>query len=166
MSLTAVTDPLEILRFHFGESLYAIGSGMVKNGRLADVGSGAGFPGVPLALANPELQVTLIEPNLKKSVFLSEVKRELHLSNIEVLRLRMEEFEGTSLEYVTARAVGQFAEFLRFSQRVLAPDGEAVLWMSISDTEELISKSLGWKWSDPRLIPESSQRCLLAGRPR
>jgi 16S rRNA (guanine527-N7)-methyltransferase len=165
ISLTSVTDPVEILRFHFGESLYGIGAGIVGNGRLADVGSGAGFPGVALALANPKLQVSLIEPNLKKSVFLSEVKRELRVSNVEVLRLRMEEFVGSSLDYVTARAVGQFEDFLEFSRRVLTPSGKAVLWVGVADARGLISNNPEWQWAEPRLIPRSQQRCILVAMP-
>jgi 16S rRNA (guanine527-N7)-methyltransferase len=161
ISLTRVTDPEEILRFHFGESLYALTTGIVGDGRLADVGSGAGFPGVPLAIANPVLKVTLLEPNLKKSVFLSEVVRELHLCNVEVVRARMEEFGSTPLDYVTSRAVGQFGEFMKFSDRVLVPAGRAVLWIALEDSEKLLSEHPEWKWSGPQLIPASERRYLV-----
>src|SRR5579863_1760181 len=90
ISLTTVTDPGEILRFHFGESLFASSFLDLKNGRLADVGSGAGFPGLPLAMANQSLNVTLIESNAKKAAFLSEVTRSLELQDVTVARSRME----------------------------------------------------------------------------
>ena len=77
ISLTTVTNSDEILRFHFGESLFAASAFSLENGRLADVGSGAGFPGLPLAMLLPDLNVTLIESNAKKFTFLSEVVREL-----------------------------------------------------------------------------------------
>ena len=161
ISLTRVTDPVEILRFHFGESLYALTTGIVGDGRLADVGSGAGFPGVPLAIANRELRVTLLEPNLKKSVFLAEVVRELHLGNVEVARGRMEEFGSRPLDYVTSRAVGQFGEFMKFSSRVLVPAGRAVLWIGLEDSKKLLSEYPEWEWSGPQLIPASERRYLV-----
>ncbi|MGA8011899.1 MAG: 16S rRNA (guanine(527)-N(7))-methyltransferase RsmG, partial [Candidatus Acidiferrales bacterium] len=90
ISLTTVTDPIEILKFHFGESIFAASQVDFVESRLADVGSGAGFPGIPLAMTVPSLDVTLIESNSKKCVFLSEVVRELRLPNVKVLRERME----------------------------------------------------------------------------
>src|ERR1700733_5078334 len=72
ISLTAVTEPSKILNFHFGESLFAGSEVDIHEGRLADVGSGAGFPGLALAMANPRLFVTLIDSNSKKAAFLSE----------------------------------------------------------------------------------------------
>jgi 16S rRNA (guanine527-N7)-methyltransferase len=70
IALTTVTDPEEIVKFHFGESLFATSHYNLENSRLADVGTGAGFPGLALALAIPTLSVTLIESNLKKCAFL------------------------------------------------------------------------------------------------
>src|SRR6202142_1487279 len=66
MSLTTVIDPVEIIRFHFGESIFALTAGMISEGRLADVGSGAGFPGLPLRLACPSIQLMMIDSNVKK----------------------------------------------------------------------------------------------------
>ncbi len=74
ISLTTVTDPVEILKFHFGESIFAAAVANLVRSRLADVGSGAGFPGSPLAIVVPSLDVTLIESNAKKCAFLSEVR--------------------------------------------------------------------------------------------
>src|SRR5579864_8581785 len=73
VSLTTVTNVDQILAFHFGESLFALPMLPVEKSRLADVGSGAGFPGIPLAMARPSLNVTLIDPNAKKVAFLHEV---------------------------------------------------------------------------------------------
>jgi len=90
ISLTSVTDVEQILRFHFGESLFALSMLPVEKSRLADVGSGAGFPGIPLAMASPSLTVTLIESNAKKYAFLNEVIRELKLRNVTALHSLME----------------------------------------------------------------------------
>src|SRR5271155_1161393 len=76
ISLTTVVEPLEILKFHFGESFFAAAAVPITHSRLADVGSGAGFPGLPLAMLIPQLEVVLIESNLKKATFLSEGIRE------------------------------------------------------------------------------------------
>ena len=88
-SLTTVTDPLEIIRFHFGESLFAAKSLPITKGRLADVGSGAGFPGLPIRMISPNVDLLLIEPNLKKVAFLAEVIRSLDLNRTEVFRGRI-----------------------------------------------------------------------------
>src|SRR6266513_1456917 len=79
INLTAIRDPLEILHRHFCESMFAGISVPIERGRLADVGSGGGFPGLPLKIMRPGLQVSLIESNLKKATFLAEVIRELGL---------------------------------------------------------------------------------------
>ena len=75
LSLTSITDQIEIVSRHFGESMFASSVLPLENCRLADVGSGAGFPGLALKILIPSLFVTLIESNKKKSAFLSEVVR-------------------------------------------------------------------------------------------
>jgi len=73
LNLTAIRDPLEILYRHFCESMFAAGAIPVDKGRLADIGSGPGFPGIPLKIARPELELCLVESNIKKGTFLAEV---------------------------------------------------------------------------------------------
>src|SRR5262249_7978216 len=77
MNLTAIHEPLEFLYRHFCESMFGATLIPVGGGRLADVGSGGGFPGLPLKIARPELDVCLIDSNVKKATFLAEVVREL-----------------------------------------------------------------------------------------
>src|SRR5260370_31622351 len=91
ISLTAIRDPLEMLYRHFCESMYASISVPVENGRLADVGSGGGFPGLPLKIIQPNLRVFLVESNLKKATFLAEVILELGLKDAQVLVRRYED---------------------------------------------------------------------------
>ena len=134
VALTAVTDLKQILRFHFGESVCAAKQGLIEKGRLADVGSGAGFPGIPLSLVCPALEVTLIEPNLKKCVFLGEVKRKLSLVNVEISRGRMEDYLGTELDIVTSRAVGRPASLFEFCRAKLNPMGKLVMWLGMAPT--------------------------------
>src|SRR5271154_282753 len=84
ISLTTVIDPIEILKFHFGESLFAASLIPNQESRLADGGSGAGFPGFPLAMAFPSLHAAMIESNKKKCAFLSEVSRAVGRKNADV----------------------------------------------------------------------------------
>ncbi len=149
ISLTTVIDPVEILKFHFGESLFAISKVPIPDGRLADVGSGAGFPGLPLAIIAPSLEVVLIESNLKKATFISEVVRELKIANATVWRGRFEVLEKrAAFDFVTARALGSYDELLNWSSAALKSDGKVVLWLGDSDAASISSVD-GWNWSSP-----------------
>jgi 16S rRNA (guanine527-N7)-methyltransferase len=164
INLTAIRDPLEILYRHFCECMYAAGAVPLQRGRLADVGSGGGFPGLALKIARPELQVILVESNVKKATFLAEVVRELCFSDTRVLISRYEELgdEIAPLNYVCSRALGEFDKFLNWagSERVAAE--QAVLWVGGRDIEE-VKKAGGWGWKEPIAIPYSLQRFLLVG---
>jgi 16S rRNA (guanine527-N7)-methyltransferase len=164
ISLTTVTDPAEIIKFHFGESLFAIHSVPIVNGRLADVGSGAGFPGLPLAMAIPDIHVTLIESDTKKATFLSEAVRELALSNVTVFRGRMDDLPigPSGFEFITARALGQHKDLLNWSSKRLSDVGKIILWLGESDAISL-SNYAAWQWDPPIHIPGSKRRFLLAG---
>ena len=165
LNLTAICDPLEILYRHFCESMFAVGAIPVDKGRLADIGSGPGFPGIPLKLARPELELCLVESNIKKGTFLAEAVRELQLTNTRVLISRYEELgeEIAPLDYVCSRAVGEFQPFLEWagSERVQAH--QVVLWIGGRDLEE-VRKLKSWEWNEPILIPKSLQRYLLVGK--
>ena len=170
ISLTTVTDPVEIVRFHFGESIFALTSGCIIDGRLADVGSGAGFPGIPLHLANPAIQLQLIESNARKCVFLKEVARNLGVEkNIVVRQGRIQDlppYSGPSkLDYVTARAVGQFKSIVAFSKKNLKEGGRIVLWVGEDDVEAIISSDYAqdFQWASPKPIPFSEKRYLICG---
>src|SRR5271168_3939333 len=117
VNLTAIRDPLEILYRHFCESMYAAVAAPLESGRLADVGSGGGFPGLPLKILRPELELFLVESNVKKATFLAEVVRDLGLNGARVLVSRYEELgeELTPLDTVCSRALGEFAPFLEWA---------------------------------------------------
>src|SRR6202795_2310966 len=114
LNLTSIRNPLEILYRHFCESMFAAGAIPVDKGRVADIGSGPGFPGIPLRILRPELELCLVESNIKKGTFLAEVVRELQLTNSRVLISRYEELgeEVAPLDFVCFRAGGEFDRFL------------------------------------------------------
>lgn len=104
-NLTAIRSPEEIVRRHFGESLFAASHlGDLQPASLLDLGSGAGFPGIPIALLHPEIAVTLAESQNKKATFLREVCRTLALPNVEVWAGRAEDLPRT-FDTVALRAV-------------------------------------------------------------
>ncbi len=165
VNLTSVTQPAEILTRHFGESFFAAAVAGIRKGRLADVGSGAGFPGLALKLLRPQLHVALIEPSLKKSAFLAEVARRLELSEVEVLRARFNQISPAEFmaDWVTARAIGGYSDLLSWASNVLSA-GRLVLWLG-KDTVNELSSIPGWKFDRPVAIPHSRERVLLVGRP-
>jgi 16S rRNA (guanine527-N7)-methyltransferase len=163
-SLTTVTNVGEIIRFHLGESLFALQSLSIENGRLADVGTGAGFPGLALKIGRPHLRLTLLEPNLKKATFLREVARELHLEDVKVLRSKFEHLSPDvgEFEHITARALGSHEAFVLFAESRLVKSGELILWVGEQDASA-ISSIPTFQWRAQILIPGSKRRFLLIG---
>src|SRR5258708_6582594 len=164
VNLTAIRDPLEILYRHFCESMYAAEAIPLKNGRLADAGSGGGFPGLPLKIIRPDLQVFLVECNIKKVTFLAEVIRELGLKGAQVLARRYEELgeEVAPLDYVCSRALGEFPAFLEWAGAEQIAAKQVILWIGARDLPE-VQKIGGWQWHDPIEVPHSLRRLLLVG---
>jgi 16S rRNA (guanine527-N7)-methyltransferase len=164
INLTAIRAPLEILYRHFCESMYAAVAVPVGDGRLADVGSGAGFPGIPLKIMRPKLQTVLIECNMKKATFLTEVLRNIALPDTRVLVSRYEELgeEIMPLDFVCSRAVGEFEPFLSWadSERVAAK--QVILWIGGRDLDRARS-GRQWEWREPIPVPHSLRRYLLVG---
>ncbi|PYU80382.1 MAG: 16S rRNA (guanine(527)-N(7))-methyltransferase RsmG [Acidobacteria bacterium] len=164
INLTAIRDPLEILYRHFCESMFAAEAIPLKNGRLADIGSGGGFPGLPLKIMRPGLQVFLVESNIKKVTFLAEVIRELGLNGAQVLARRYEELgeEVAPLDYVCTRALGEFPAFLEWATSEQIAAKQVILWIGGRDLEE-IQKIRSWDWSEPIEVPHSLRRLILLG---
>jgi 16S rRNA (guanine527-N7)-methyltransferase len=164
VNLTAIRDPLEILYRHFCESMYAAQAVPMENGRLADVGSGAGFPGLALKIVRPSLRVFLVESNIKKVTFLAEVIRELGLRDAQVLARRYEELgeEVAPLDYICSRALGEFPEFLEWARSEQVGTKRVILWIGARDLPE-IQRVHTWDWQEPILVPHSLRRLLLVG---
>jgi 16S rRNA (guanine527-N7)-methyltransferase len=164
VNLTAIRDPVEVLYRHFCESMFAAVAESVEKGRLADVGSGGGFPGLPLKIIRPELQVFLIESNVKKATFIAEVVRELGLADTRVLVSRYEELgeEIAPLDYTCSRAVGEFGPFLAWARSEQIASKQVILWLGGRDLAE-VQNIAGWEWHESIQIPHSLRRYILAG---
>ncbi len=164
INLTAIRDPLEILYRHFCESMYAAVAVPVENGRLADVGSGGGFPGLPLKILRPELQLFLIESNVKKATFLTEVIRDIGLTDTRVLVNRYKDLgeEVAPLDFVCSRALGDFQAFLEWAGSHQISAKQVILWIGARDLRE-IQAVADWEWREPIPVPHSLRRLLLVG---
>ncbi|HZV60207.1 MAG TPA: 16S rRNA (guanine(527)-N(7))-methyltransferase RsmG [Candidatus Eremiobacteraceae bacterium] len=164
VNLTAIHDPLEILYRHFCESMFGAVAVPLLTGRLADVGSGGGFPGLPLRILRPELNVLLVESNIKKSTFLAEVVRELDFRNVTVHVGRYEEMADqlAPLDYICSRAFGEFKDFLAWSSLEKLAVKNVVLWVGARDLDE-IRNIPGWEWREPMAVPQSLRRLILVG---
>src|SRR5215467_3515112 len=164
VNLTAIRDPLEILYRHFCESMFGATVLPVEKCRLADVGSGAGFPGLALKMIRPDLEVFLIESNVKKATFMAEVIRELALTDTRVVVSRFEELgeEVAPLDLVCSRALGDFARFLDWAKSPQVGARNVLLWLGARDLEEVRAVT-GWAWESPRPLPHSLQRLILRG---
>jgi 16S rRNA (guanine527-N7)-methyltransferase len=164
VNLTAVRVPEEIVQRHFGESFYAANYVLSKKRveSMIDLGSGAGFPGVPFAMLSPDLQVTLIESNQKKATFLKELVLALGLTNAKVFSGRAESYVQ-SAELVTMRAVEKFDKALLLAQTLAQSGGQIVLMISSSQVETAKGVATETEWSEPVAVPGSHSRVLLIG---
>lgn len=165
MNLTAVREPEAVVQRHFGESLFAahlIATNCAGAKSLADVGSGAGFPGLPVKIAIPQLNVTLIESQQKKATFLREVIRELALQDVQVSNVRAESLQQIS-DIATLRAVESFDKVLTIASRLVRTGGSLVLLIGAKQTKKAASLLPEFKW-DAFPIPMSDQRVIIIGR--
>lgn len=115
-----------------------IGEAIPEGARVIDIGSGAGLPGIPLAIARPDLQVTLLEPLLKRSNYLAEITEKLGLDNVTVIRDRAENLgKDAKFDVVTSRAVAPLAKLARWSLPLCKPGGMMLAMKGASASEEI-----------------------------
>jgi 16S rRNA (guanine527-N7)-methyltransferase len=166
IGLTAVRDPEEIITRHFGESFFAarhLFSPDAPAATAIDIGSGAGFPGFPLKIFSPSLDLTLVESNNKKVAFLREVVRALDLpTGVRVLASRAEDVESTTT-LVTIRAVERFENALPIARKLLAPNGRLALLIGSAQRQTAESSLPDLRWENPIALPLSTNRILLIG---
>jgi 16S rRNA (guanine527-N7)-methyltransferase len=189
INLTAIRNEEEIVTRHFGESLFAahhlfppypVSSSVpsvVKDfevpearspkpeARLADLGSGAGFPGIPIKLWAPNIALTLIESNQKKATFLRELTRALTLTDIDIQNARAETLPPSTFDVVTLRAVERLPKVLPVAANLLSPTGLLALLISSSQLESTLSTLPNFSWDHPIPIPQSQSRIILVGSP-
>ncbi len=167
MNLTALRRHEQIATRHFEESLFLTKLFPQATGLIVDVGSGAGFPGLPLKVAHSAMPIVLLEPNKKKAAFLKEVVRSCALEGAEVRTERLSETARGELagraSLVTMRAVAATADVLDDLGRLLQNDGQIALFVGENDALKL-AKAPGFHWKEPVTIPHSERRVILTGR--
>ena len=136
--------------------------GLETTDRLIDIGSGAGFPGLPIKLWLPRLHLTLIESNQKKVTFLRELIRTLTLTDVDVFSGRAETFSSTAA-VVTLRAVERFEAALPVASRLVSPHGRLALLIGQAQVPRTRELTPGFHWQDPVPVPLSAARVLLIG---
>ena len=143
-NLTAIRDPREMVGKHLLDSLAM--HPYLDAGSLADLGTGAGLPGIPLALAKPGLQVTLVESNGKKARFLREAVRTLGLANARVAESRAEALdEPGAYDAITARALATLPLIIELGGHLLKPGGRLLAMKGAVPDEEIAALPAGWR---------------------
>jgi 16S rRNA (guanine527-N7)-methyltransferase len=126
-NLTAIRDLKSMISLHILDSLAILP--WIKGTHVLDVGTGAGLPGIPLALARPDLNIVLLDSNGKKIRFLQEVKRALHLTNVELVQTRVENYHPSQgFDTVTSRAFSDLGQMVAWTRHLLATDG---IWLAM-----------------------------------
>lgn len=144
-NLTAVRDPAQMVPRHLLDSL-TLTPHLNGTIRLADLGSGPGLPGIPLALAQPRLQVTLVESNGKKARFLRETVRRLELDNVDVAQTRIETFaRAAAFDAITARALAPLPRILALGGRLLRADGRLLAMKAALPADEIAALPAPWR---------------------
>jgi 16S rRNA (guanine527-N7)-methyltransferase len=158
-NLTAIRDEGEMVTQHLLDSLSLLpalnqsvpagaGAGAGWARRWADVGSGAGLPGIPLAISRPDLEMTLIETVEKKSAFQRQAKIELALNNLTILGGRVEDVAGARFDSVVSRAFAEIADFVRLAGHLLVPGGRLYAMKGVMPADEIARLPAGWAVSE------------------
>ena len=169
VNLTAVREPEEIVTRHFGESIFAARhlpevkeESVGFKPHVVDVGSGAGFPGLPIKLWAPQVRLTLIESNQRKATFLREVVRSLRLSDVEVFAGRASSFTGFA-DFVTVRAVERVEALLPVAAGLLGPAGSLAMLVGKGQVKPVRNLLPDLEWSEAVDLPLSFNRVLIIG---
>jgi 16S rRNA (guanine527-N7)-methyltransferase len=142
-NLTAIRDVREMLVKHILDSLAM--HRFVESGHLADLGTGPGLPGIPLALAKPNVQVSLVESNGKKTRFMREVLRALNIKNARVIESRAEAVaESGQYDLLTARALDRLAGIIEVGGHLLKPSGQLLAMKGLHPEDEIAQLPQNW----------------------
>jgi 16S rRNA (guanine527-N7)-methyltransferase len=144
INLTAITGPADMVDKHLLDSLSV--QPHLHGRRIADIGTGAGFPGLPLAIVNPRRSFTLIEATGKKCLFVRHAVELLDIGNVEVIQARAESWKPKALfDCVIARALGKLADFVRVAGHLCARDGRMLAMKGRHPTAEMHALPAGWR---------------------
>lgn len=136
-NLTAVREPEQMVVLHLLDSLTLLPH-VAEKASLLDVGTGAGLPGIPLAIARPELQVTLLDSNHKKTTFLTQAKAELGLANVRIVSERVESWQpADKFDAVVSRAFSELSDFVTQARHLVAPGGVMLAMKGVYPFEEI-----------------------------
>ena len=174
-NLTSVRDPAEMMTHHLLDSLsvvpalqrYLLGAGLEQGSRLLDVGSGAGLPGVVIAICCPAVNVTCVDTVAKKAAFIKQAALALKLPNLAGLHARVESITEP-FDIICSRAFASLADFTNWSMGALAPQG---VWMAMkgkhpSDELQALAKNIAMFHVEQLKVPGlDAERCLLWLRP-
>ena len=151
-NLTSVRDPMQMMTHHLLDSLAAVPSfGGAHN--VLDVGAGGGLPGVVLAIARPEMKVSMIDTVHKKTAFLTQVKAELGLANVTVYTKKVQELEvAAKFDVITSRAFADLSDFVNWSGHLLAAGGQFIALKGTAPPEEQGRLPAQWKVTELRPI--------------
>ena len=153
-NLTAIRDPREMVSKHLLDSLAmhaSVDAIAAAGGSLADLGTGAGLPGIPLAIVKPGLQVALVESNGKKARFMREAVRTLGLANARVVESRIEAFDAPgAFDAITARALATLPLILELGGHLLKPGGVLLAMKGVLPADEIAALPAGWRVRDVR----------------
>lgn len=141
INLTAIIEPNEIILKHFVDSL-TINKYIKENSKIADVGTGAGFPGIPLKIIRPDIQLVLVDSLNKRINFLNEVIEQLNLEKIETIHVRIEEFGQNKkyrekFDYSTARAVANLSTLSEYLLPIVKVRGQVICMKGANIQEEI-----------------------------
>lgn len=161
--LVGQAEPEVLARRHVGESLFLHRLLPLQGQSVLDLGSGAGFPGLALQLAFPDLQTTLVESVGKKAAFLRAVTQEFQMGGVRQERL---EEMAAKADVVTVRALEGMARGPRRFQHLLVSGGKLALWINRAMAEEWRKEYQDWSWQTPTVLPGAVERAILIGQRR
>ena len=149
-NLTSLRDPLQMVTHHLLDSLAAVPAFEdAKN--VLDVGAGGGLPGIVLAIARPDMHVSLIDTVHKKTAFLTQVKAELGLKNVTVYTMKVQDLKAGPFDVITSRAFADLSDFVNWSGHLLAEGGQFIALKGTAPPEE--QERLPNEWTVKELRP-------------
>jgi 16S rRNA (guanine527-N7)-methyltransferase len=149
-NLTAVRDPAQMVTQHLLDSLAAVPA-FADASNVLDVGAGGGLPGMVLAIARPDMQVSMIDTVHKKTAFLTQAKAELGLKNVTVYTARVEQLQvPRKFDVITSRAFAELADFVNWSGHLLTEGGRFIAMKGVMPNEEIARLPAGWEATDVR----------------